>query len=303
MKSDEILAIPAAALQQSQRESYFETGYLALPGLFDEAALAPLRKAVDRLLDLSRSVTRSNNQFDLEAGHSATNPRLRRVAYVDDLDETCWSLCADSLITDIAVDLLGPNLRFRDLFVNFKWAGGGAAVNWHQDIAFYPHTNTGTCQFLLALEDVESPQGPLQVIPASHKGPIYSHYDDQGAWTGAISSSDLASAGIDNAVELAGVAGSLTVHHSRTIHGSAANHSDRGRPMLVITYSAADAIPYTAAPYPSSHYGALVRGEQPSQAHHEELMMPLPPDWSAGYTSIFNHQEAAETTAASTDDE
>jgi ectoine hydroxylase len=64
-----------------------------------------------------------------------------------------------------------------------------------------------------------------------------------------------------------------------------------GRPMLVITYSASDAIPYTTVPYPSSHLGALVRGNQPRFAHHQELNMPLPPDWSGGYTSIFTHQD------------
>jgi hypothetical protein len=37
-----------------------------------------------------------------------------------------------------------------------------------------------------------------------------------------------------------------------------------------------------------------VRGSQPHYAHHQELRMPLPPDWSNGYTSIFNHQEEAE---------
>ena len=67
--------------------------------------------------------------------------------------------------------------------------------------------------------------------------------------------------------------------------------SRQGRPVLVITYSAADAIPYTAPAYPSSRYGLLVRGEEPGYAHHEELHVPMPPDWSDGYTSIFAHQE------------
>ena len=209
---------------------------------------------------------------------------------MDDLNEACWRFCKDSVVTDIACDLLGPNIRFRDVFINFKWAEGGAGVKWHQDFAFYPHTNTSTCQFLLALEDVGKEQGPLKIVPNSHTGPIYPHYDESGVWTGAISSTDLAQAGIDNAIELSGPAGSLSVHHSCAIHGSAPNQSPKSRPMLVITYSAADAIPYTAAPYPSSHYGELVRGRPPHYAHHEELMTPLPPDWSGGYTSIFTHQ-------------
>lgn len=294
MTPEEVLANPARRLEQSQRQHYFDQGYLLMPELIDETALRSLRATMDGAIELSRSVSQSSQQFDLEPGHSAENPRLRRVAFVDDLDAKCWDFCRDSVITDIAEDLLGPNIRFRDVFINFKWAGGGAGVKWHQDIAFYPHTNLGTCQFLLAMDDIGSEQGPLQVIPASHSGPIYRHSDAQGQWTGAIDDDSLAQAGLDKAIELIGPAGSVSVHHSCTIHGSACNMSATGRPVFVITYSAADAISYTTAPYPSSHYGLLVRGSQPPYAHHQELRMPLPPDWSGGYTSIFTHQDDAQ---------
>jgi len=291
MNSDEILALPAKVLEQSQRQDYYQQGYLLMPGLIDENALAPLRATMSRALEISCKMIESDHQFDLEQGHNAQNPRLRRAAYVDDIDAGCWEFCRDSVLADIATDILGPDIRFRDAMINFKWSGGGAEVKWHQDLAFYPHTNVGTCQFLVAMEDITSAQGPLQVIPGSHKGPIYSHYDDHSIWTGAISEVDLDKAGLDTAVELTGPEGSVTVHHSCAIHGSAQNMSDTGRPVFVISYSAADAIPYTAAPYPSSHYGELVRGSQPRYAHHQELQMPLPPDWSGGYTSIFSHQD------------
>lgn len=195
------------------------------------------------------------------------------------------------MIPDIAADLLGPDVRFRDMMLNFKWADGGAEVKWHQDICFYPHTHLGSMQFLVFLEEVSSEQGPLKVIPASHKGPIFEHYDEGNEWTGAIGPADLSTAGVDNATELTGPAGTVSVHHSCTIHGSSCNNSANGRPALVMTYTAADAMPYTAPPYPSSHYRVLVRGNEPRYARHEEVRIPLPPDWSGGYTSIFEHQE------------
>ena len=291
MDREEILAQTPCFLTREQREFFYEEGYLALPGLLDDGQLDPLRTALTGIVDLSRELSSSNNRFDLERGHSAENPRLRRATYLDDLDPVFWDLCSNSVIADIAADILGPNIRFREIMANFKWAGGGAEVSWHQDIVFYPHTHVGTCQFLVSLEDVGPEQGPLQVVPGSHKGPLLEHYDANGEWTGAISDADLAKIPLDEAVELTGPAGTVTVHHSCTIHGSAQNMSSKGRPAFVITYSAADAIPYTAPPYPSSHYGHLVRGCQPRYAHHEALRMPLPPDWSGGYTSIFEHQD------------
>ena len=292
MRVNEILSRPSMVLTQAQRAFFFEQGYIALPEFIEPSTLDALRQTMEIAIDRSRAILKSNPQFDLEAGHHGKQPRLRRVAWADDIDEACWQFCADSIMTDIATDILGPDIRFRDAFINFKWASGGVGVKWHQDIAFYPHTNANTCQFLVALEDVETEQGPLQIIPGSHQGPIYQHYDDHHVWSGAIRDQDLVAAGIDKAVSITGKAGTLSVHHSRTIHGSAENTSLRSRPMLVVTYSAADAIPYTAAPYPGPHYGALVRGDQPSHAHHEELRIPLPPDWSDGYTSIFTHQTA-----------
>ena len=292
MTPDQILSQPARKLAQAQRQFFFDQGYLTLPDLLDDQQLDQLRKALAKVVETSRAINRSSNSLDLEKGHSAETPRLRRATYLDDNDEVFWELCADSIITDIATDILGPNVRFRDLMANFKWAHGGAEVKWHQDLPFYPHTNAGTCQFLLMLEDVGPEQGPLQVIPGSHRGPVFEHYDENGEWSGSIREQDLIDAGIDKAVALTGSAGSATVHHSCTIHGSAQNTSAFGRPVLVITYSAADAIAYTAAPYPSSHYGTLVRGVEPRYAHHQELNMPLPPDWSTGYTSIFSHQDS-----------
>ena len=291
MTPGEILERPPLALQQAQRQFYYDEGYLVFPSLVPRGLLADLRAGVSDVVETTRNLTVSSDAFDLEPSHSAENPRLRRAAYVDDLAPVFWDLCRNSILTDIAVDLLGPDLRFRDMMINFKWARGGAEVKWHQDIVFYPHTNVGTCQFLVMLEDVGHEQGPLQVIPGSHKGPLLEHYDANGNWTGAISDDDLEKASPENAVTLTGPAGTVTVHHSCAIHGSQPNHSDKGRPALVVSYSAADAVAYTAAPYPSSHYCQLVRGVEPRFAHHQDLQMPLPPDWSDGYTSIFEHQE------------
>ena len=291
MKTKEILKHTPLFLKQEQRQSYLEQGYLFFPELIKSDELSPIHAALNDIVEKSRTVTESSNHIDLERDHSAENPRLRRVTYSDDSYAALWKICSDSVIADIAADLLGPNVRFRDLMLNFKWASGGAEVKWHQDFAFYPHTHTGTLQFLVFLEDVTSDMGPLQVIPKSHKGPLFEHYNDENVWTATLKDKDLQSSGIENAIELTGAAGTVSVHHSCTLHGSASNQSNRGRPALVISYAAADAIPYTAAPYPSSHYGAIVRGTEPRYAHHEELRVPLPPDWSTGYTSIYDHQE------------
>ena len=290
MRLEQINSRSPSVISQEQRDFYYDEGYLCFPGLIGSDWLDPLRSALADIVELTRDYTCSTRKVDIEPDHSAENPRIRRVAYLDEFNPIFWQLCTDSVVPDIAVDLLGPNLKFRELMINFKWADGGAEVKWHQDLVFYPHTHAGTLQFLLLLDGATPDQGPLQVIPGSHKGEIFAHYEAERNWTGTISKRDLDSIEMDQAVSLAGPPGTLSVHHSRTIHGSAVNQSSTSRPAFVITYSAADAIPYTAPAYPSVNYSTLVRGDEPHYAHHENLMVPLPPDWSDGYTSIFDHQ-------------
>lgn len=295
MRWEDVCATLPQVIGESGRQHWDESGYLAFPALLGDDQLQPLRAALGAIIEASRSQSESTHMVDLDAGHRADAPRLRRAALIDDVDPIFWKFCRDSVLADIAADVLGPNVRFRDAFANLKWSGGGAAVEWHQDIAFYPHTNTGTIQFIVALGELTPERGPLTLVPGSHKGAMYSHYDANGAWTGAIRADHLDTAHIDSAVQITGPAGTVSVHHALTLHYSAPNNSDTNRPALVVTYSAADAIPYTAPPYRSSHYGELVRGVEPGVAHHDEMTMILPPDWSHGYTSIFRHQDALPT--------
>jgi ectoine hydroxylase-related dioxygenase (phytanoyl-CoA dioxygenase family) len=291
MTPDEITSHPCRVLTPEQREHYFEQGFIVRESLIAGEWLERARDALARLVERSAGVTASDGIFDLEPDHSSQVPRLRRITYLDDLEPVFWELCSQSVLADLAADLVGPDVTFRDSMVNFKWARGGSEVRWHQDIPFYPHTNLATLIMLVFIEDVGPDQGPARVVPGSHEGEIFEHYDQDGRWTGHIRDEDLARVALDSAVDLTGPAGTVTVHHSCTVHSSTANNSTSNRPLLAIGYSAADALPYTACSCPSSHYLTLVRGSPSRYAHHEAMRMPLPPDWSAGYTSIFAHQK------------
>ena len=58
----------------------------------------------------------------------------------------------------------------------------------------------------------------------------------------------------------------------------------------------ADAVPLAADPTGSPRYGQLVRGSYPTVARRTAGDMPMPPDFSRGYTSIYELQgDAAKT--------
>lgn len=295
MKTDrhhrQVLSHPARVLDQSERQFFHDNGYVVKKAAIGADWIARLNEALEKLVDKSRDLTRSDGIYDLEADHSHDNPRLRRIAYLDDLDPVFWEFCRDSELPDIAADLFGPDIRFREAMINIKWSDGGQEVKWHQDLPFYPLTNRSVAQFLVALDDVGTEQGPLLVVPRSHEGPFYDHYDDDDNWLGYIPDHRLTEAGLDRAVELTGPAGTVTAHHCGALHASKANLSDRSRPLLIVGYAACDAMGYTPAAYRSRNFKKVVRGAEAKYPRHEIFDIRMPPDWSDGYTSIFEHQE------------
>jgi ectoine hydroxylase-related dioxygenase (phytanoyl-CoA dioxygenase family) len=293
MTVDEIRATEPRVLTRAQQESYFENGYLLVERAIPEEWLERLRSVTKEMVDRSRALTRSDAIFDLEPGHTAENPRLRRLTSPVDQHPAYWEFAsaADSPLPDIIADLVGPDVKFHHSKLNFKWAAGGEEVKWHQDISYWPHTNYSPLTAGLYLYDCGPDQGPLMVVPGSHNRELYSQYNERGEWVGCLSEADVKDARVETAAELEGPAGSITIHNCRVVHGSRPNLSDQGRPLLLNAFSAADAFPYTANPLNSSHAGEIVRGRPAQWARHDPRPCEVPPDWSGGYTSLFALQQ------------
>jgi ectoine hydroxylase-related dioxygenase (phytanoyl-CoA dioxygenase family) len=291
MTPEEVLAQEPRVLTQEQREFYFTNGYLLVESVIGPDWLDRLRATTQEMIDRTRSMTQSDAIFDLETGHSADDPRLRRLTSPVDQHPDYWEFASQSPLVDVIADLVGPDVKFHHSKLNFKWSKGGTEVKWHQDITYWPHTNYSPLTAGLYLYDCGPDQAPLMVVPKSHNGELFSQYDEQDSWTGCLSDADVTSVPVETAAELTGPAGSVTIHNCRVVHGSQPNASDVPRPLLLNVYSAADAFPYTANPLPSRYAGAIVRGRPARWARHDPRPCLVPPDWSGGYTSLFALQQ------------
>ncbi len=291
MLTEEVLAHPPKALSQEQRQFYFDTGYLSLDSIVPMAWVERLRAATEEMVERSRGHTVSDRVFDLEPNHRAEKPRLRRLTSPVEHHPAYWEFASESIIVDIAADLVGPDVKFHHSKLNFKWAKGGEQVKWHQDIPAWPHTNYSPLTIGTYLSDIGPDQAPLAVIPNSHEGELYSEFNAQGQWVGYILPEDLERVPLQTADYLVGSSGTVTVHNCRTIHGSKPNRSSVGRPLLLNVYSAADAFTYSVNPIPSRYADTIVRGKPARWAHHDPRPGMIPPDWSKGYTSLFAMQQ------------
>ena len=299
MTPEQILDIPPRVLTQAQREFYFSEGYILLERIIGDDWLKKLRAATDELVERSRKVTKSDAVWDLEPDHSPQAPRLRRVSAPVDQHPVYWDYVSQSIMGDVVADLVGPNVKFHHSKLNFKWAKGGEEVKWHYDISFWPHTNYSPLTVGTYIYDCGMDQGPVGIVPKSHlREPLYNQYDENGKWVGCLSPEDVATLDLSSVRYLTGPAGSLTLHNCRTVHGSPKNTSDVGRPLLLYTLSSADAFPYTVNPIRSSKDQMIIRGKRALFAHHDPRACLIPPDWSAGYTSIFDLQQKDTRAAA-----
>jgi len=288
-------------LTDEQKRFYAENGYLMVEDAVTPEQLARLRDITYRLIDASRTVDESNAVYDLDRGHGPDSPRLTRIKLPHKQDPYFWEILTNSAVTEVLNDLLGSDTTIITSKLNTKAPGGGAAVEWHQDWAFYPHTNDDLLAFGLMLEDVDAANGPLMVIPGTHRGPVLSH-EANGVFAGAIDPEDPLFQK-DKAVTLTGKAGSMTVHHCRTLHGSAPNVSDRARLILFYECARADAWPILGASSYIHELGQrrfwqdlqdrVVTGRPCLTPRLEPVpvRMPLPPP--PDNTSIFKTQQSA----------
>ena len=278
-------------LTTAQIESYREIGYLVVPDVIGPDVLAKARAKLAELIEKSREVSASDAVYDLEDAHTPHNPRVRRIKDPHINGEIYGNLLKSPDITDLVCQLIGPDLRMDHTKLNIKPALGGEPVEWHQDWAFYPHTNDDILEVGVMIEDCTLENGPLLMMPGSHRGPVFDHHYE-GYFAGAI---DPATAGLDirEAVPITGKAGSITMHHVRLVHGSRDNLSERDRPLLLFGYCAADAWPLRADWFQDleSFFAKMVRGKPTLEPRLRDVpvRMPYPPAPNQG--SIFENQK------------
>src|SRR4051794_2168208 len=134
MKPEDVLMHPALVLTEAQRTAYFADRFLVLPNYVPQVWLARLRAATQEMLERSCSVAQSDDVFVLEEGHGPDTPRLHRVTSPQDQHPTFWDFMCDPVMTDLAADVVGPDVKFHHAKLNVKSERGTRGFKWHQDI-------------------------------------------------------------------------------------------------------------------------------------------------------------------------
>jgi phytanoyl-CoA hydroxylase len=279
-------------LTEEQISFYDENGYLVVEGVLSPEKLAELRAETDAIIADAKNVSANDDLYDLEDSHRPNNPRVRRIKEPYNHNPYFWRHVSDTDVTDIVAQLLGPDVRVYGGKMNIKAAGYGAPVEWHQDWAFYPHTNDDVLATGMLLDDCDEENGPLMIIPGSHRGPTHDHHHD-GAFCGGFDP-DAAKLDLSKAAKLMGPAGSMTIHHVRAVHGSALNTSNRQRRLLLTEYAAADAWPLVNMKGDfESFESRMVCGKSTTEPRMKPAPIRMPYPSAKAQGSIYENQKGS----------
>jgi len=272
---------------------YHDKGYVVAPSLLSAEETAELRALTDRVEAAAVGLTEDNAVYDFEAGHTPEVPRIQRIKKPNRVDPFYRGLAAHPRILSLVSSLIGPNIRLNHSKINMKTARVGAALEWHQDWAFAPHTNMSTCVVSVMIDPCVEENGPVLVVPGTHRERLLEHHVD-GRFVGAVVDDGLAMPDYGSAQALLGPAGTVAIHHPMAVHGSAANRSGAPRRILFLEYAATDAFPLFYHVDWDEYDGRIVSGPPTSLARLEPVYVKLPfPNHTSG--SIFKTQSALGT--------
>jgi hypothetical protein len=275
-------------LSSNQIASFRKNGFLAMENVVPPALIEEAQQVVEDFVECSRGVSEHDDVFDLEPGHTAEEPRVRRLKEPCYLHPVFDRISRLDALLDIVGALIGPEIRYQGSKLNMKAAEYGAPVEWHQDLAFYPHTNDDLLAVGVALDDCTLENGCMLMLPGSHRGPILDHHQD-GVFAGAI---DVEREGIDlsQAVPMPVGRGGITLHHCRTLHGSAINRSEKPRRLFLLQMAAVDAFPCLGVADYAKFDSWILRGQPTTRYRVKEMDIRVPMPKHERQGSIYEIQ-------------
>ncbi len=277
-------------LDHKQIDFYHINGYLGVPDVLSADEVEELRRTTDEFVANSRELSEHDDVYDLEPGHTADEPRVRRIKMPHLQHPSYDRAMRHPKIVQIADQLIGPGIRSRGTKLNMKSAGFGSPVEWHQDWAFYPHTNDDVLAVGIAIDELNEENGGLLVVPGSHTGPIHDHHEN-GYFVGAVTDTEIDPA---DSVRIDVPAGGITIHHVRTMHGSAPNRSGSPRRLMLIEICANDAWPLVDYKGLDDMHTHLLSGSVTITPRLKDVPVRMPHPSYEGMSSIYDLQTKLE---------
>lgn len=249
-------------LAQAQVEEFWETGFLIVADLLDQAEVDLLRQRITWVVEGKATHIRPDQlqvEPDVVAGKARTETyadSLRKMSHLAFYDAVFQAHAANPKILDVIESLIGPDIKLYQDQIFMKPPKIGSRQRYHQDmpLGFYiDPPDMVTCW--AALDDATVENGCLWMLPGTHKfGTI-----DKAKWVEYEEMSVAGQLPEEQPVPLK--TGSCSFHHGLILHSSRPNLTDKRRRGYATHYVSAHCR-YTGDP--AKNDALLVRGQSMS---------------------------------------
>src|SRR5580704_17606102 len=115
-------------ISEGDVQAYKRDGVIVAPEVLGADPLAKLRSVIAELVAGSAKTTEHTDVYDLEPGHTAESPRVRRIKTPHKVHALFDAIVRSPEVLDILRQLLGPDLRLHGSKLNMKSAHYGSPV-------------------------------------------------------------------------------------------------------------------------------------------------------------------------------
>ncbi len=209
-------------LSEQQRHDFRELGWTDLGRVFSESELEEIRVEYDRCLARPMLIAHEGRRpFTYSALLQLQSPILCGYA-------------ASAPLVEVALELIGPDVRLYWDQAVCKPPGADSDVPWHQDNGYVPVVPQQYLTFTVALDATTVDNGCLWIQPGSHhQGPRPHEKTDSFFYRGYE--------GPETGVPVEQAEGSVLCFSSLALHRTGANRTDEPRRSWVIQLCHADA--------------------------------------------------------------
>ena len=217
---------------------YSDEGYVFVPELLPVGDIRAVIAELPELCALQRPEVIFEND----------SQTVRSLMNVHTYSTAADKLIRNPLIIDPVKQILGSDVYVFQCVLNIKRAFTGDIWQWHQDYSTYLVDDgmpaNRLVNVLIFMDEVNEFNGPLMLVPGSHRGEAIKNDVDDATTSypiRALDNSQVASAvEVNGIVAPKGPAGSVIFANTNIIHGSASNVSPWDRVLISLTLNSVE---------------------------------------------------------------
>lgn len=225
-------------LSTSQMDDYSDEGYVFVPELLPVGDIRAVIAELPELCALQRPEVIFEND----------SQTVRSLMNVHTYSTAADKLIRNRLVIDPVKQILGSDVYVFQCVLNLKRAFTGDIWQWHQDFSTYLIDDgmpaNRLVNVLIFMDEVNEFNGPLMLVPGSHRGEAIKNDVDDATTSYPIRALD--NSRVASAVEVNGIvapkgpAGSVIFANTNIIHGSASNVSPWDRVLISLTLNSVE---------------------------------------------------------------